>query len=104
MVGIGDSDLVVDSDARRAAWNTAHCRHPTSLERPRWRNYVLGTEPKARRLDCNSTRSNKERCGWEGRYFKPRRIPARAWSVVVTVLGYAIVVVCFLAANGTRLP
>jgi hypothetical protein len=31
-------------DARRAAWNAAHCRHPTSLERPRWRNYVLGTE------------------------------------------------------------
>jgi hypothetical protein len=86
---------------RRSAWETATCRHPTSRYRPRWRNYVLGVEPRPRQLDCSSARSIKERCSWEGRHFAARRIPTLVWSIGLSILGYIIVAAYVLAISET---
>jgi hypothetical protein len=75
MVGIDYYYLVIDAGCAACCLECGTLPSSDIAGAAALRNYVLGSEPKARRLDCNSARSDKERCGWAGRYFARRRAP-----------------------------
>lgn len=85
---------------RHAAWEVARCRHSHSFYtfyRIPADDYVLGRRSRPLRPACVQVREDEERCGPMGRYWVARRIPARAWSIGITILGHAAVLAYFLS-------
>ena len=66
----------------RQFWESAKCLHPTSLEQPRYRNYVSGRQEKPRRMYCDGARRrDRDRCGPQARFWEARDYPAWVWTI-----------------------
>ena len=66
----------------RYFWESAKCRHPTSLEQPRYRNYVSGRQEKPRRMCCDWARlDDHERRGPQARFWQARGYPPWVWTI-----------------------
>ena len=75
----------------RGFWESATCRHPTSVEQPRYRDFVTGRREKPRQMHCNSARfRDKDRCGPQARFWEARDYPAWVWMAGSMIAGVVI--------------
>lgn len=80
----------------RQMWESAECRHPTSLRPPPPPDVVTGRRRRPSRMSCAAARAEHYRgksCGPAARYWQARAYPRWLWTAGPIALGTVLTVV-----------